>query len=62
MQYVSSFTHFFDCITDLLDTFQEPTGMFELAEQVKKNALFVYNLSCCIDCCPFGTDCTRLIV
>ena len=31
--------------------------MFELAEQVKKNALFLYNLSCCIDSCPFGTDC-----
>ena len=57
MQYVSSFTHFFNRITDFLDTFKEPTGMFEFAEQVKKNALFLYNLSCCIDCNPSRTSC-----
>ena len=62
MQYVSSFTHFFNRITNLLDTLQEPTDTFELAEQVKKDALFLYNLSCCVDCNPFRTDCALLDV
>ena len=58
----SRFTYFFYRITDLFHALQEPTGILYLAKQIKEYALFLYNLSRCIDCCSFRTDLSRFTV